>query len=446
MKKLAAIMGTALALAWAFRAVSIAAQGPFDWDAKNYTGMVDATAPDTIPIGTKITVSNYQQYKRFLPISIQAALSGVYTFHATDDPVYMIEVGPTTNLSPLRKWVEDGEKYGSQVSLVPAPTGGLTMKGWVAGPPFPNPSGPNRGVEIMYNSWTPYRPFILFSVDQGYAVDKFGNKTQNDVTADFFQLSHLSEPGMPTNLPYANGMFYVSRFEVTAPEQSKYTTQLQSQPDDPMKHPETFVFLPSLRRSLRLSSAARCSPISGSDWVQDDNAWNPPYFHVDFLGEKKLLMLIQDPAKAFSGKAYVGIFDPSGGSLPGWPKAGNGRYELRTTDIIDLKWIPELGSYCFSHRIYYVDRATWVPILLEEYDNSNKFWKTGWNKYAPLNVHGEPTLVLDGYCSSVNVDWQNAHTSISYTTGIPTIDDDVPGEYRDVANLSQPGSLARIMK
>ena len=446
MKKLLGILGIGVGLAWLLCSASMAAEGAFVWDEQNYKGMIDATAPDTIPIGTQITVSNWQQYKRFLPVSIQAAMSGAYTFHATSDPVYTLTVGPTTNLTPFRKWIEDGEKYSGQVSLVPAPTGGLTMKGWVAGPPFPNPSGPHRGEEIMYNSWTPFRPFILFSVDQGYAVDRFGNKSQNDVEADFFQLSHLSEPNMPINQPYANGMFYVSRFGITAPEQSKYTTQLQSQPDDPMKHPETFVFLPSLRRSLRLSSAARCSPISGSDWVQDDNAWNPPYFHVDFLGEKKVLTLIMDPAKAFNGHAYVGIFDSTGGSLPGWPKAGGGHYELRTMDLIDLKWMPQLGSYCFAHRVYYVDRATWVPVLLEEYDNENKFWKTGWNKYAPLKVHGQETLVLDGYCSSVNVDWQNAHTSISYTTGIPTIDDDVPGEYKDVANLSQPGSLARVMK
>jgi hypothetical protein len=444
MKKLLAIVGIGASLSWFLCSAAVA--GPISWDASNYTGMVDASSSETIPVGTQITVSNWQQYKRFLPISFQAAMSGAYIFHATSDPVYTLTVGPTTNLTPYRKWIEDGEKYSGQVSLVPAPTGGLTMKGWVAGPPFPNPSGPHRGEEIMYNSWTPFRPFILFSVDNGFAVDRFGNKSQNDVTADFFQLSHLSEENEPTNLPYANGMFYVSRFEITAPEQSKYTTQLQSQPDDPMKHPETFVFLPSLRRSLRLSSAARCSPISGSDWVQDDNAWNPPFFNVDFLGEKKVLTLIMDPAKAFNGHAYVGIFDSTGGSLPGWPKAGGGHYELRTTDLIDLKWIPQLGSYCFSHRIYYVDRATWVPILLEEYDQENKFWKTGWNKYAPLKVHGQETLVLDGYCSSVNVDWQNAHTSISYTTGIPTIDDDVPAKYKDVSSLSQPGSLSRIMQ
>jgi hypothetical protein len=42
-------------------------------------------------------------------------------------------------------------------------------------------------------------------------------------------------------------------------------------PVDLAKARETYVFVPSLRRSLRLSSSARCSPILGSDFVQDDN-------------------------------------------------------------------------------------------------------------------------------------------------------------------------------
>jgi hypothetical protein len=91
--------------------------------------------------------------------------------------------------------------------------------------------------------------------------------------------------------------------------------QLQSQPDDSTRVPENYVFLPSLRRSLRLSSAARCSPILGTDWVQDDNAWSPPFFNVKLLGEKKILINIQDPEKAFSAKAYVGIADESPGAF-----------------------------------------------------------------------------------------------------------------------------------
>ncbi len=63
----------------------------------------------------------------------------------------------------------------------------------------------------------------------------------------------------------------LARYFVFSPEQTRYTTELAQQPDDPQRVQEIYVFLPSLRRSLRLSSAARCSPILGSDWVQDDH-------------------------------------------------------------------------------------------------------------------------------------------------------------------------------
>ena len=194
----------------------------------------------------------------------------------------------------------------------------------------------------------------------------------------FYQISHLSEPGMPINMPYANGNFYVSRFLVTEAEQSKYTTELQSELDDPTRHPETFLFLPSLRRSLRLTAAARCGPITASDFVQDDNAYNPPLFQVDFLGEKKTADEHSDPAKAYDAHSYVGLADPTAGEFPGWPKAGSGHWELRTIDVIDLKWISALGPYCFSHRVYYTDRETWVALIADEYVNNGKLWKTLW--------------------------------------------------------------------
>ena len=63
-----------------------------------------------------------------------------------------------------------------------------------------------------------------------------------------------------------------SRFSINAPEQEKYTTQLSLLPDDPQKVQEIYMFVPALRRSVRLSSAARCAPILGSDFNQDDNS------------------------------------------------------------------------------------------------------------------------------------------------------------------------------
>src|SRR5579883_1018642 len=235
------------------------------WNEQNYRGLADANAAGGVPPGTRITLANWQSYKTSLPIGLWAALSGAYPFHVTADPEYTIVVTPTTHFEMPPKWKEDGEKYGGQTRLERTPQGGYIMHNWVAGPPFPNPSGPNEGVEIMYNAWTPLRPFNMHSNSDGWLVDRYGNRTQNTSDDSFFQLSHLSEPNMGTSVPYAGGMFYVSRFMVIEPEQSKYTTQLQSQPDDPTRLPETYVFLPSLRRSLRLSSAARCSPILGTD-------------------------------------------------------------------------------------------------------------------------------------------------------------------------------------
>src|SRR6202011_427898 len=129
---------------------------------------------------------------------------------------------------------------------------------------------------------------------------------------------------MPVQLPYANGVLFAARYLVTNPEQSRYTTELQLQPADPTKFQEGYVFLPSLRRSLRLSSAARCAPILGTDFVEDDNAWMPTNFKITLLGKKKLLTPVMDYNKAFKQDSYM---QPPA-TFPGWPKAGNGHWEV----------------------------------------------------------------------------------------------------------------------
>jgi hypothetical protein len=43
------------------------------------------------------------------------------------------------------------------------------------------------------------------------------------------------------------------------------------------------------------------------------------------------------------------------------------------------------------------------------------------------------------------LDWQNGHITAG-SDELPTIDDEVPGEYRDAESMTSPGSLARIVK
>ena len=441
---LMAIVGLAVALIYLLNPAAARAQVSFNEDS--YRQLADWSSPDTIPVGTKITLQNWQQYKKFMPVQMQVAFSGQYKIHVGPEPEYTIEVGPTVDYPSPGDQLKNTEKYSSQVRLEKLPNGGYLMKGWVAGFPFPNPQEPNKGIKILYNGWERFRTNIVHNENVGFLVDRYGNKSFTVVDAAFFGLSHLSIPGLPIDLPYAHGRLYATRFQLTAPEQTKYTTEISQINEDPRKLVEVYVFLPSLRRSLRLSASAKCSPILGTDYIQDDNSWQPTNFEVKYIGEKKLLQWFGDSDKAFSRAAYVGVSENEpAGSYPGWPKYGYGKWQLRKFHVMDLQWIEALGKYCYSHWIYYVEDQSMIPMLTDSYDNSGKLYKLFFIKWAPQHYHGVNTIFSYGYCANGMTDIQNTHVSAGATLD-QTLDEDAPGEFKDVQGMSDPSNLQKIMK
>jgi hypothetical protein len=417
------------------------------FDPASYKDLADSSTSETIPVGTKITRQNWQQYAKFMPVWLQTLYRGDYHWHIGDGPEFTVEVGPTRDYPLPKKFREDTEKYAGQTKLVKTSNGGWTIEGYTAGVPFPNPTEPGLAAKVMYNSWLVFRPAILHYYTYDWIVDQYDNVSKEETDDTWYQLSHLSEPGMPVDLPYANGVLFAARYLVAAPEQSKYTTELQLQSADPSKFQETYVFLPSLRRSLRLSSAARCSPVLGTDYVQDDGGWMPTNFDPHYLGSKKLLTVVMDPAKAYSASAYIGGGGTKSGSLPGWPKAGTNKWELRDYDIIDLQPLPILGAYCYSHRVFYVDKQTKITAMAgsEGYDRTGKLYKLLWEGLVPHEFHGETTILTYTTGMSLEWDFQNKHATANNDEP-STIDDAVPAQYRDVQSLSTPAGLATVMK
>jgi len=90
-----------------------------------------------IPIGTKITQVNWQQYQQFMTEGMKAVFAGTYFWHMPKN--VEIEVGPTKPIPAPKPYLQDTEKYSSQVTLEPLPDGGYVPKGYVAGFPFSNP-------------------------------------------------------------------------------------------------------------------------------------------------------------------------------------------------------------------------------------------------------------------------------------------------------------------
>ncbi|MGH7905453.1 MAG: DUF1329 domain-containing protein, partial [Candidatus Binataceae bacterium] len=132
-------------------------------------------------------------------------------------------------------------------------------------------------------------------------------------------------------------------------------------------------FIPALRRTLRLSSAARCSPFVGTDWTQDDvkQEFNGGIVRFDakYIGEPKILELTA--AKPQDSANLANYYQPL--LFPG-PRVG--KWEVRQNYLIDVRRIPsERAGYCYGKRMLYVDKQDLMQTWCDLYDSSLKLWK-----------------------------------------------------------------------
>jgi hypothetical protein len=422
------------------------------FDVNSYKALVDADSPATVPPGTRITVHNWQKYRNFFGIGEQVLYSGKYQFHVGDDPDYEVVVGPTTKFREPTVLVKDTEKYSSQVRLVPTSGGSYTIQGWVAGWPFPNPQEPQRAYKAYFDAWGAWLPemyYFHFGTPNG---DRYYNHyvTAGDLVA--YRLMHRSDPGIPIDFPGNSGFFASQYIEVSSPEQTKYTTQLSMFQDDPNRLNEVYVFLPSLRRALRLSAAARCAPILGSDYLNDDNNNGVNLvvgdFHMDYLGQKKILAIVNGPERVTDTQEEANTTVTNHSPLGGWPVVRVlGPWEVRKVDVIRITPIPSRTgtNYCYSNQVIYLDSEFHLPLTRDVYDVGGKFWKVTILSYLPTKVY-DGFMPLNSYSSSnAIIDVQNLHYSVS-AVAEKKLGNDVPKQYRDIGVKAFPRGLQQVLQ
>ena len=451
------VIVAAVALSLGARAVG--AQDIGTYDDKLIAEMNPANSPDTIPVGTKITTANWQQYRKFMPISLQAFMSGKYFWKLGSDPGDYIEVGPTIPMQLPTKYVADTEKYFGQAQLVKLPSGGYNIKNYSAGTPFPNPTDPEIGGKLLYDLYYTYIPSMYWSSYPVAFVDRFFNATGSIGMQLFFKLSHVSDAGQPITNPQANGIYLSIYDQQITPEQSKYLTAMSIFPDDPNRVPELYVFLPSLRRSLRLSSTARCSPLQGTDWTNDDPRGGfsgiPNWFVPRFLGEKKMLFVAHSEWTAHASETdnYLANW-VYGSRASGFPKPQRQKFELRDVYVLDL--VPNADTksfYCYSHRVLYLDKQlAYTADHVDTWDRNQKLWKLqfvfrGPTTAIPADLNGQKGFVLpSGGENAVIYDVQANHASVAWPASPPTLNSAVPPQYHNISLYALPSGLSQVMK
>jgi hypothetical protein len=417
------------------------------YDPAAYRDLVAADSPETIPPGSQITLSNWQQYRRFMPPGLQALYAGHYVLKVDTQPDFTITIGPTIPVGIPRQVVADTEKYNGQARLVKLSTGGYDLKNYTAGLPFPkiDPKDPDAGAKLLYDDhYYYYFEFLRNFHSYTFLIDRYQNIAEQEGDISYWRLMHLSDPGYPVDMPYAAGFLTSGRFQLVAPEQSKYTVEIQMTPDDAIRVPEIYVFLPSLRRSLRLSSAARCAPALGTDYVGDDsngNIGSPGLFIPVYLGEHKMIGLVHaDPVPLDSPSSYL-----IKSSVPGWPKPVVGKWEVRKVRTFALLPTPALGSsYCYGAKVVNLDADEWLPFWTDIYDSSRHLYKVQWNWTRPRLIQtGE--MAVTAVASGVIMDVQNGHATVTVNPS-EEYDRHARPALQEAQVVAFPASLSQVMR
>ncbi len=401
-----------------------------------------------IPEGTVITPQNWQQYKNYMTDGMQALFAGTYNFRFPSN--FQMVVDRTHDYHPPQSFIDATEKYSRQVQIVNLPDGRRTISGYVAGLPFPDPKPPLQGWKLLIDTWYAYVPWMLCTADGRFVFeDRLGNISGDQWWLVNRIFSHRSDAGVTPTDPKGEGMYNTQFFQIQKPEQARYTSLLSVYYDDLTRTEDTFLFIPALRRTLRLSSAARCSPALGSDFAIDDTRHstfngNPTRFDGRYVGDRGVLEMIKpDPYLSSQDSAfYMPIF---------YPKPEVGKWEVRNSFVLDVTRIPsESKGYCYGKKRLYIDKQMYDSIWGDIYDENQRLWKVDYDPGGVVVVPGEgPVWSNNGW--GVMIDVQNSHlTHVDFGHHGFFVNQDCANaddhDFTDIGRYSSVRGLSQIMQ
>jgi hypothetical protein len=302
-----------------------------------------------------------------------------------------------------------------------------------AGIPFPKPSGPLAGWQVIANMVGDVsKGFedvvgVMYDVgiDRSFKKDRYGlNK---------YYMMKVSR----RSLQEPKGRWYDARAErlqesvvaiseVLAPRDSYGMVVYDVGYDNIDKLKNVFAYTPYSRRVRRYTSSDNQDSAIGMDFAGDDDGFlaqdlTPKEFpyEVKILDEREFLV----PSYTIDGEAYL---DSKSKYI--WRNLKMERRPCYLVEMIQLD-----PNYIYSKRLYWVDKENFVPLIGEFYDQKGRLWRSMQTQYA----FGVETGCYNWYQT-----WAFDHIDV-HTTAITAFE--FPGENMDRNEIS-PKRLMRAVK
>ena len=292
---------------------------------------------------------------------------------------FPITVTETKRVEWPKAYKEATEKYAPQVKLS---ADGLSLQNYVAGQPFPNidMKDPQLAYKIMWN----YEYGFVNGLDdtdlRNFDADTGSIPQDGPMTVErHFLLDHFRRLFWTARLyvdpkpekPNPNG-YRVQQglYPILEPFDLKGVGALGNRYVESGKQDDSWLYLPSLRRVRRLSTAQRSDALFGQDTDVDSYygyAGQVGWMDWKYLGEKEIL-----------GTLHAEHFPVKWDSKVDWAYDDN--WEKRKVYVVE--GVSKLPQYAYSKRILFIDKEGWIMPFTDIYDRSGELWKIWVNDFS----------------------------------------------------------------
>jgi len=353
--------------------------------------------------GDTVTKDNVEQVKELVSPGIE----------------WCIQHGMVMQIVPYKKvewnkvYREATERFGGQAKLSPD---GRSISGHVAGLPFPDidPNDPQIAQKVMWNY--EYKPYLTddddlrnFDADTGAVNAKGQMQVERHFLLDHqrtLKYTARLEVDPKPELPNPDGVRSKrSLHPILEPFDLKGVGETSIRYLSPDRQDDTWLYMPSLRRVRRLSSAQRSDALFGQDTDTDSHggyAGQIPWFDWKYLGEKEVLASFHaeaHPVKFCSGAGDFAFCDV---------------WEKRKVYVVE--GVPKLPQYAYGKRLLFIDKETFLIAYSDIADRSGQLWKVWINQWS-FRKRATPTYGVEYpdempfRPSSVMVDVQASHAT-----------------------------------
>jgi len=298
--------------------------------------------------------------------------------------------------APSAGFIKATNKYLGKTKLLKI--GGATdereIEGYQGGMPFPKPK---NGREIAWNFVLAYGGDDAEAVFDVYWISKRRGveRTETWKTTSIRRAKYRTDVPPIPSVPFLveKGVIAATLTQALAPMDKKGFASLYYGYLEP-REPNGWLYLPSQRRSIKLSFGLKGEAWNNTDLLYEDvrgYTGSPEWMNWKLVEKSTMLCPMHSEVALGKGKAGL-VYDFE--NPPHWnPKM---KWELRPVYIIEAT--PKITSYPYSKMIFTIDAESSHIFTKTAYDRKGALWKVlihgGAESKNPAKNPGNPTVAL----------------------------------------------------